>query len=257
MIRQWQRVVFCLLFFFFAVNAKADWNLEIGIENFQWQEFDSGSRLLKESGQRFRGGAEWRRELNPTLMLDVRGSVYFGRVDYDGQAGPPGGPYSPFTTDTNYQGITGETTVSHLIAGSNVLRVFGGGGIDSWRRDVKGHSGVSGAVEDWTTFYAIAGLAAVGNGPNHIQARMGVKFPFYTVEDVQYDVSLNPKGRPSLFARASMDFAQGGRKVWGVGLYYDTYRFDESSRERVGSLLIWQPESRQDTFGIFATIYLQ
>jgi hypothetical protein len=242
-------------------SARADLGIWFGAESFRWREFDdSGARLLEESGPRFRVGADWSWAFGePRLLLDVRGSIYLGSVDYDGQACTLAGACTPFQTDTEYTGAEAGATVTRRFGEAFGGEVFAGGGVDTWRRDVKGRGSVRGAIEDWYVFYAVAGGGIYRSGAtSRFDARLGVKYPFYTEEFPDtYDVVLNPEGRPSLFARISADFLDGGRPRWGLGAYYDRYRWDRSDREQDGSVLVWQPESHQDVFGLYATIYLR
>jgi len=244
-----------------CVPARADISVWFGAESFRWLEFDAnGDRLLEESGPRYRVGADWSWPFaDRQFMLDVRGSVYLGRVDYDGQACTLAGACTPFQTDTDYTGAEVGATVVRRFGDTAGGQIFAGGGIDSWRRDVKGRGSVRGAIEDWYVFYAVAGGGAYrSSASSRIDARVGVKYPFYTEEFPDtYDVVLNPEGRPSLFARVSADFLEDGRPRWGLGAYFDSYRWDQSDREQDGSVLVWQPESRQDVFGLYGTIYLR
>jgi hypothetical protein len=242
-------------------EAAAEVNLECATEAFVWREFDENGRILKESGPRFRFGAQWQHAFDVAQrnLLYVRGALYLGRVDYDGQAqNISTGERSPFQTDAYYVGAIAEAMYARRFGPLSASgEVFVGGGIDNWRRDVEGRDGVAGAIEDWTVFYVLAG------GGGHWQsvtkryhAQAGFKYPFYTHEvPGAFDVVLEPKGRLSFFARVSTDFITAGRARWGLGLYYDSYRFDQSDTERAGRLLIWQPESHQDTLGFFGTYY--
>lgn len=243
-------------------EAAANVGIWFGGESFRWREYDAaGARLLEESGPRFHVGADWRRAFgdDKQTLLDVRGSLYLGEVDYDGQACTLSGSCTPFQTDTEYSGVQISAIVARRFGARGGGEVFGGGGIDTWLREVKGRGSVRGVEEDWTTYYLVAGGGGYWNGPSvRVNVRVGAKYPFYTEEYPDaYDVTLEPEGRPSLFVRAQTDFLGASRPLWGLGFYYDTYRFDESDRERDGSVLIWQPESRQEVFGLYATIYLR
>jgi hypothetical protein len=253
-------LVFVLPALTFSADAFADIGLTAARESFRWREYDAaGARLLEETGPRYHFGAEWRHALrsDERLSLRLRGSLYFGDIDYDGQACTiSSGSCTPFQTDADYNGVTAEGILAWRIG--PIGQVFAGGGFDSWRRDIKGRGNVSGAIENWTTFYAAAGGGASWRYPSiHLDARAGLKLPIITDEETDFGVSLNPKGRFSIFAELSTDVMQGDRAVWGVGLYYDSYRFDESDRERAGSLVIWQPESRQEVVGVRAVVYLR
>ena len=242
-------------------DAAAELSLDFGIESFRWREFDAGAKLLEETGPRFRAGATWCRPFGAEQRdeLQARGSFYIGNVDYDGQACTLSGSCTPFQTNADYYGATGEALYLRRLGDAQIDEFFAGGGIDIWRRDIQGSGNVSGAIEDWTVFYVAVGGGARWSGSAtryHVQA--GAKYPFYTTNvPNSFDVILEPKGRVSPFARFTIDFVSGGRPRWGVGLYYDSYRFDTSDVERIGSIQIFQPESRQDLFGIFTSVYLR
>lgn len=246
-------------------KAAAELSLEVGVESFRWREYDAGARLLEESGPRFRLGANWREPLgvDQRNYVQLRGGLYFGDVDYDGHACMFAGTCTPFMTDTAYHGVAAEAMFSRHFGRSPSGEFFAGGGIDAWRRDVAGRDNVAGAVEYWTVFYLLAGTGAHWTqSAARYQAQAGLKYPFYTHEWADFfDVTLEPKGALSFFARIATDFMSAGRPRWGLGLYYDSYRFGASNKEQVtlsgvGPVLVWQPESRQDTIGLYAAVYL-
>lgn len=81
----------------------------------------------------------------------------------------------------------------------------------------------------------------------------GVKLPIYIQEEIDFSngtLILHPEGKPSLFA--DMEILINRR--WSVVLGYDSYRFAKSDPVVVGSLIVWQPESTQDTL-LFAARY--
>jgi hypothetical protein len=242
-------------------NAAAELSLNFGVESFRWREFDSGAQLLEETGPRYRVGGMWRQPVgvNERDYLNLRGALYFGRIDYDGQACTLVGLCTPFQTDADYVGTNVEALFEHRVGATGSGEVFGGGGLDTWRRDIKGSGSVAGAIEDWTVLYFVGGGGRYWTGPTaRTHARAGLKYPFYAsnVPD-SFSVTLEPKGRLSLFARLETDFISAGRPRWGLGIYYDSYRFAASDVKQVGSILIFQPESKQDVVGIFATVYLR
>lgn len=245
-----------------ALPVRADeLSLRFGIENFRWREYDtSGARLLEEQGPRVHLGLDWRRPVGSAndMFLDVGGTLYVGDVDYDGQAcNISTNTCRPYQSDSTYTGLQAHATFARRFGGtSSGAELFGGGGFDTWRRNIDGDGTVRGAVEDWYVFYVLAGVGSYWNGSNmRANARIGVKYPFYTEEYPDaYDVTLNPDGRQSLFSTVRIDFTRDDKPLWGLGLYYDSYRFDESDRERDGSVLIWQPKSKQDAIGVFASI---
>jgi hypothetical protein len=194
------------------------------------------------------------------LFLDVAGTLYVGYGNYDGQACNTAGTCYPYQTDVDYGGFQAEGTILRRFGSGSGAEVFGGAGIDNWRRDIKGSSAVQGAIEDWYVFSLLAGGGGYWTGAStRGHAHVGVRYPISTTEYPDaYDVTLHPDGRPSLFARVKFDLmSNGGQSMIGFGLYYDTYRFAESDRERDGSVVVWQPKSRQDVAGIFMTIPLR
>lgn len=253
--------VFLILLLGGIGSAAADVSLDFGVESFRWREFDAGAQLLKETGPRYRIGATWRRPVGVERRdyLNVRGSVYLGRVDYDGQACTLSGVCVPFKSDADYTGAAAEAVFGRALGASRVGRIFGGGGIDIWRRNISGRGSVSGSIEDWTVFYLMAGGGAHWTSPTTTSyASAGLKYPFYTANmPDSYDVTLEPKGRASFFARFETDFIETGRPRWGLGVYYDGYRFAASNTKRVGSVIVWQPESKQDVIGIYTTVHLR
>jgi len=240
-------------------NASAEWSAQFGVEAFRWQEFDSTGRLLEETGPRFRGGATWRRSvgIEQRDLLEVRGDAYIANIDYDGQACDAFNNCTPYMTDANYFGLAGEATYSHRLGSSRIGEIFGGGGIDVWRRDIRGSATVSGAVENWTVLYVLGGGGAGWSSrAARFRVQAGLKYPFYAANYAKaFDVTVEPKGRISPFARFTTDFIHGGLARWGIGVYYDTYRFDMSNAEQAGPFLVWQPESHQDVLGAFASVY--
>lgn len=256
-------VLFVVLFFCPLGTVFAELGFRAGPEEFRWREYNSGgARLLEESGQRYRLGVDWRRRFSsdPQLFVEISGSFYLGNVDYDGQACTLSGACVPYRSETRYIGEHGEATLLRRFGGrAGALMVFGVG-VDHWERQIRGDNTVSGVVEEWTLIYLLGGSGAHWNAANaRFNLRAGLKLPFYTAEttDSVATVTLRPKGRLSPFTKLTVDFGSKDDPRWGLGVYYDSYRFDESDRERTGSIIIWQPESHQDVIGVYGTIYLR
>lgn len=239
-----------------------------GAERIQWEESTSAGRLLEESGTLFRGGGFWRRPFSEDrMLLEIRGSGYFGRLKYDGQAcNVASSVCTPYQSHANYLGLAGEATVAREYGGTPGGEIFAGGGFDTWRRDIKGDSNTSGVVEDWFLLYAIAGGGYRWSHPGaRYELRAGLKYPLYASDTNHfYDVTVEPKGRVSGFARLVVDFPDAARPRWGLGAYYDSYRFDRSDVVRVdpartgcSNCGVFQPRTEQDTIGLYGIIYLR
>lgn len=241
-------------------SARADVALQLGIEGFRWREYEAnGSRILEEHGPRLRLGGEWTLPIDESYLARFRGSLYGGRVEYDGQACQLGGSCSPYKSDTDYVGSNLEATLVRHFGKTDGAEIFASGGVDNWRREIKGSATVQGVVEDWTVFYLAAGAGHHWASPGaRYHVRLGVKYPFYTYElpDL-YDVTLEPEGALSLFFNTAVEATKNGRPTWGVGAYYDSYRFEESDTKRQGAVIVWQPESRHDVIGVYGVVYLQ
>ena len=139
--------------------------------------------------------------------------------------------------------------------------------MDTWVRDIDNSvdsSGryVSGAREQ----YSIMNLGA-GTGPHWRtdgwQGRLiaGFKYPFWTDEYIKKedsgfdeDINLEPKGRLSAFLNFSNDIRLTNKLWLTIDAFYDSYRFDQSNKESTTDngqpVLVWQPESKQDNYGM-------
>lgn len=237
--------------------------LELGVEHFRWREFQEGARLLEETGPRYRVGGRLTAPLDGSGQdaFELRGGIYFGGIDYDGQACDQFLNCVPFETDADYRGAFFEGLFAHRFAPDSAFELFAGGGVDGWQREIQGRGSVLGVEEHWTAFYLLGGAGARWTrAAVQYRARAGLKYPFYTDESAEaFDVTLNPEGELSWFADLGAELLERGRARWGLGVYYDSFRFDASDPEPVvgTNLIVLQPESRQDTVGIYGLIYLR
>lgn len=244
-----------------SATASAELALTGGAERFRWEESTSAGRLLEESGTLYRGGAIWRHPFSADrMLLEVRGSGYIGRVNYDGQAcSVSSSSCTPYRSDVDYLGVTGEATVARRYGGSTGSEFFAGGGVDIWERDIKGDSNTAGVIEDWFVLYVLAGTGYRWSHPAaRYEVRAGLKYPLYTSDTNHfYDVTVEPKGRVSGFARFTVDFPST-RPRWGIGAFYDSYRFERSDVVGIGSGRgVFQPRTEQDVIGLYGVIYLR
>jgi hypothetical protein len=247
-------------------------SVQFGPQSFRWREFgDTGERLLQEKGARFSIGAafdNFRRE-GPGVLYSVNGKLYLGRVNYDGQtqSAIPALDGIPLSTDVDYFGVNIEALAGYRVGRRLGLDVFGGVGLDDWLRSINdGRTStglqVYGYDEYYTIMYGKAGLGffQLLNGWRYM-LQGGVKMPLYTNEYVNLGdgVDLQPKPKPSAFANLQFDFGTERRKRFGVALYYDSYRFNESDPELVTdgftTATVWQPRSHMDVYGLRLSYY--
>ncbi len=241
-------------------QRKFDTAVNIGIENFKWQEYDGGGqRLLTEQGPRLILGASlFNRDKSASgLLYDVSVRGYIGKVDYDGQDSL--GVYT--STDTSYRGLNGELTGGYrwetpeygAITSLDFLLSLGA---DVWRRDINDSTNalgfpISGFVEDYTVYYGKIGVGA--SWPHQVSNsyfQIGAKKPISVDEDVDvFNVTLSPSKRWSAFASYTLKLKREGRAPF-VKFYYDSYRFGRSPSKVVGTGVVWQPESDLDVYGV-------
>lgn len=228
-----------------------------GVEYFQWEEFsDTGGKYLDETGPRYFVQVVGTNRLDREWSIDFGGRFYSGTVDYDG--GTTSGV--PLTTDTDYNGFRTELGFTRQVAAGGSP---GGGnwhirfalGLEQWRRSLQdtalsNGTPVSGYVERYASRYAKVGASYHREG--RWSLGIGAKAPFYTSEEISDypgvagTLTLEPEGQLSLYADVDMAISE----AWRVALGYDSYRFAQSDKVRVGSNLFWQPESTQDTLSI-------
>ncbi len=230
----------------------------LGVENFRWQEFDEdGWRLLTEQGPRVRGGLRLGNSvtLPRGLLYEIDVSAYGGEVDYDGQ--DSSGVFT--ASNSRYTGWIAEVlggyrvqSRSSIFAADLILGI----GVESWRRDIadsqntNGFS-VGGLEEEYTLSYGRLGLGLLWPqwaGESYLQ--VGARRPVSIDEEVDvFDVELSPGERWSGYAYYEFRLPRPRGAVL-VRLFYESYRFDASPPEVAGTIVVWQPESRMDVWGI-------
>lgn len=233
-----------------------EWMLNVGVEDFRWREFDGGTQLLEESGVRYSLGVGLESPLSPDALtvFGAEGKLYFGTVDYDGQAcNILTGLCVPSTSETDYNGIMVEALISQRYprGEGEAFEFFGAVGLDAWTREIASTAAASGGTEDWTVFY---GKVGGGWRTSAYTLRAGVKLPLAVNEATDIGVDLEPKGRASLFLLGSVTVHDSPRQSWAINLFYDSYRFDESDHVFIstsfGRVEVRQPESEQDVWGL-------
>ncbi len=235
-----------------------DASLNLGVENFRWQEFDDrGQRLLTEQGPRLVAGLGLGNSVNKGKgwIYELQLQGYFGKVDYDGQ--DSNGIFT--SSDTNYEGwraefMTGlrKTSSRSALAADLLLGV----GADTWKRDIDDSSNANGAAvggftEEYTVYYGRVGAAILWpHRAAESYFQVGAKRPFSIDEDVDvFNVTLSPGEEWSAYAAYELRL-RGGKGVSLVRFYYDSFRFSKSDSKTVGLSTVWQPESDFDVWGV-------
>ncbi len=248
-----------------SVHARAaveDYAITAGVEQFLWQEFDrSGSKLLDETGPRYFVAIEAEKRISRVWRYGFLAKLYSGQVDYDGErCDLLSSSCTQYSTDTDYDGWNMEVDFFQSLRqpgaaeGDSAWYLRYSLGYDSWRRNILGSGGYE---EKYQSFYGRLGVDYHAAAGWRIQG--GVKYPFNTIEDVGLtslgfasDPTLKPGGDFSLYLAAQYRFHPN----WGMGAFYDSFRFKKSGTERVyhpglaAMFDVWQPESRQDIYGI-------
>jgi hypothetical protein len=233
-----------------------------GVQSFRWQEYLDGARVVEETGPMLSLGASVDNlgRAGKGLLFSVEGAIYGGTVDYDGQTQDG----VDAQTDTEYSGAYLDGLLGYRLFSIDKrydIDVLGGLGLDSWDRDIAGGTDASGrqvrgSAEDYRVVSGRLGLGLQSRWARWTgYLQLGVKRPLRTREEIaRLGVTLEPKGAPSAFGRLSLDRKRSGRRTFGLVLYYESYRFDESPSEP-GSLggvpvLVFQPESKMDVVGL-------
>ena len=234
--------------------------LFIGVENYRWQEYDSGgSRLLTEQGPRLVAAGVFdnagRTASGIFFSATVKG--YAGSVDYDGQDG--NGVYTSSTS--SYLGwgavIDGGYRLRRGERGSQI-DIRAGVGYEGWRRDINSSVNangqpVGGVVEDYGIAFGRIGLGlplGMISGRGHVD--LGLKRPLTVSERVTVDgapIHLAPRPEWSFYASYLIPY--GSDETRYVRFYYDSIRFGQSpSKVTPLPRTVWQPESKADIVGL-------
>ncbi|MFW5975535.1 MAG: hypothetical protein ACOCP6_02120 [Desulfosalsimonas sp.] len=234
------------------------------IEHFRWKEYDGGSELLEESGPVYSVGGIADFPLAEPVSVKLRGELFGGSVDYDGETQPP--ESYPVTTDTDYLGAKLEADLGWDITVTEKLTLtpFAGIGARLWERDIQSALFLDestqtvkiarGVTEQWRNYYTRAGLSGnrsfAGQWTGFFKA--GFKIPVYT-ENVVESTVLEPGNRLSGFAELGLESG-----MFKITLFYEGLRFSKSDRvyfyDGTNYGYMYQPESEADIFGISAGI---
>ena len=270
-------LVFFLLLSAGTAQAMADasrFSMQVGVEQFHWREYGPYHvEWVDEKGPRLVVAASLDnlRRLDSGELFRFDGKFYIGAVDYDGETQTTG---IPVESTSNYIGVNvegmGGYRFSRRLKGIDLLV---GAGLDFWVRSiddtyVSGLGWVYGGDEDYFVFYARAGLGfshEMGAAAHRLEA--GAKYPFYVYEYAyplsHDDITLNPKGRASFYAKYRIEFGPRTRNHVGLTFYYDSYLFKQSDLEPATvsgwptGYAYYQPESHQQTAGVQLGFYFR
>lgn len=240
-------------------------HVEAGVEHYVWQEFDAnGRRLLRERGPRLSLGVgmDDLGRASAGRIYALRGRLYLGQVNYDGQTQSG----VPLASDTNYLGANQEASVGYRFGSGYGFDVLAAMGADEWRREIASSVASNGlatgrATEDYFVLYGKAGVGAYAvHGRWHQHLQVGVKRPLYSREYSQdFGVTLAPKAQTSWYGQWEVNYGLSGARRVGLRLYYDSLRFEPSNHQPAtinGSAYeVWQPQSRMDVWGLEGAYY--
>jgi hypothetical protein len=222
---------------------------------FTWDEHSGGRRLLKESGPLFSGGILLGVVTDFSLTLRGKAEIFGGEIGYNGETQAPNS--FPVRTDVSYFGTRHEFDLGYRVSsGALRLEPFGGLGYRWWLRGLQNATSatgqrVSGYTEWWQTGYGRLGARGRYLMPSGVAifAEGGAKYPFYTGNNVDFSNSgmttFHPGGEWSGFAETGVTY-----RHLKLTLFYEGFRFSQSSDKQVGTQFFFQPESSSDIFGL-------
>ncbi|MFW6081428.1 MAG: hypothetical protein ACOC7W_05900 [Desulfosalsimonas sp.] len=245
-----------------AASFGTDFEAYAKLGHFTWKEYSGSSKLLEESGPVYAVGAIADFTLTKEASLKLRGELFGGSVDYDGQT--QGG--TPVTTDTDYKGAELEADLGWDITVTKELTLtpFAGLGARLWERDIQSTPFLDendqtikiarGYAEEWRNYYGRAGISGTRTfeGPWLGFFSAGFRIPVYT-ETIVDSVVLEPGNRLSGFAELGLESG-----MFKISVFYEGMRFSESDRvffydgEQYGYM--YQPKSEADILGVSAGI---
>jgi len=250
-----------LVFALWAGAASAGWSVSLDAESFKWREDLSPQPPVTEKGPRWGLGWEYEQLRPAGWQFAYRGQFRHGTVDYTGWY--LFDPSTPATARTQYTGLVNELQGIYRFGASPLgFELVGGLALDYWRRNI-----LPDQKEDYSVLFLRLGFNLDPRAASGWFTGAGFKFPFYAAEnghlqDLGFDQNptLEPKGRPSLYAQLGYRFTP----QWSLIGYYDSYRFAESNPVFLTSsdpgvcapfappcdAKVVQPASKVDTLGL-------
>jgi len=244
-----------------STAAHAGWYANADVEHFRWAESTDPS--VTETGPMFGigGGYRWLRPAG--WQFGWRGRLYFGSLDYNGAFLSTN---QPATGTSEYAGLANEGQAIYRVPGdANGMELVSSLVLDYWNRRLSAEQREQywvASVRLGLNFDRRAAQGWFGGG--------GFKYPFWTRQDAHLtDIGFNanphlePKGTLSVYADVGYRFT----RRWSLAGYYDSYRFNESDATQrlinpsvqgctgvapdpAGGCRVFQPQSRQDSFGL-------
>jgi hypothetical protein len=240
---------------------------EAGAENFRWREIDdNGQRLLTEQGPRFVYGATLGNFLHADtgIIFEMHLGGYLGEVDYDGQdqssSPDPADSGHYVGTVADYSGWYGEVNGGYRFADfikGVSIDLFGGLGLDNWRREINGGvnsigQSVSGSTEDYGVDYLRYGIGiSLRDASPGGYLQLGFRRPYSISEKAQINggtIVLSPGETASAFLSYRISLGRAATSY--VKFYYSGYRLKKSPTVNIGSSFVLQPRSEMDTVGV-------
>jgi hypothetical protein len=242
-----------------SADHRPVYRVDAGMEliRFNWSEYlDDGFELLTETG--WLVGLSYDLESTADRLGWRHGAgIFFGRVDYDGRTWS----LIPVKTDVWYAGTQAfvDATFNFWPLPGMVVQPFAGIGGKTWLRaldDTRTADGVpvNGLEEWWWSIYGRAGSGVRYRVSDKISvfAEAGMKLPIHA----QNNVWVNGRDGPVriLQYQTRSPFAMCGMRYRALSLKltYESLRFDRSDAVASGSSILYQPRSKEDSFGIRA-----
>ena len=172
-----------------SMAGQTSFEIGTGLMAFDYVEYDGNNVFLDgESG--LMPGVIAKLKTNERLYSELEGSVYYNKIEYDGQT--QGG--TPVITDSDALIID-----THFKVGLNFepsygreQKIYAGLGYRYWYRNI--HSGqdvlgnpVSGLLEEYTWYYALAGYAVHFNASNNVKVGLDLRLTKMLHAEIEVD----------------------------------------------------------------------
>ncbi len=239
-----------------------EWYLYPSFQYYSWSEFASdGSRFLRESDPLYGiGGAVTFNLYDRHLLLKIKGDLFGGDVDYDGQTQPDVNPaFSrlPVKTDVIYFGGRLQADLGwRFLLGSASVEPFAGIGYRGWLRSLQDSTTIArngapvqviGYDEAWHLLDTKLGarFAIPFSDDFKLIAEGGARYPFFirNTADIPFfeAVTVSPRGNWTGFAEVGCQYGR-----FRPTIFYEGYRADQSPTNDG----VVQPRTASDLYGI-------